>query len=65
MNKKVERKSRGVLAEAVEALQVTAEILEDVKEGIFFMAVELDKLNEQLADFFKDIKEKGIITRAR
>jgi len=65
MNKKVERKTRGVLAEAVEALQVTAEILEDVKEGIFFMAVELNKLNEQLADFFKDMKEKGIITRMR
>jgi len=54
-----------VLAEAVEALQVTAEILEDVKEGIFFMTVELNKLNEQLADFFKHVKEKGIITRMR
>jgi len=56
---------KGVLGETVDKLEVIANNLEGAKEGIWIVAMQLDKLNEQLEEFFKHVQEKGLTWRTK
>lgn len=59
------KKRKGVIGEAVEKLETLSSQMEEVNTGLWTIALELDKLNEQLEEFFKYAKEKGLTWRAK
>jgi hypothetical protein len=56
---------KGILGEAVNKLETICSQMEEVNTGLWTIALELDKLNEQLEEFFKYAKEKGLTWRAK
>ena len=56
---------KGILGEAVNKLETLSSQMEEVNTGLWTIALELDKLNEQLEEFFKYAKEKGLTWRAK
>jgi hypothetical protein len=61
----VSKARKGILGETVNKLETLCSQMEEVNTGLWTIALELDKLNEQLEEFFKYAKEKGLIWRAK
>jgi hypothetical protein len=61
----VSKARKGILGEAVNKLETLSSQMEEVNTGLWTIALELDKLNEQLEEFFKYAKEKGLTWRAK
>ena len=61
----ISKARKGILGEAVNKLETLAGQMEEMNTGLWTIALELDKLNEQLEEFFKYAKEKGLTWRAK
>jgi hypothetical protein len=56
---------KSVLVDMTEKIGSITVQLEELNAGLWTIALELSKFNEQLEQTFKTLEEKGLITRSR
>jgi hypothetical protein len=61
----VSKARKGILGEAVNKLETLSNQMEDVNSGLWTIALELAKLNDQLEAVFEYLKDKGLPMRMK